>query len=73
MDLFVSGLIAGVLGTLAMDSLNHLFARIGMISKIEVGMIGRMAAGWTRGRFRYGHPDEMKQVANERLYGYITS
>lgn len=72
MDLVLTGVVAGVLGTLMMDSLNHLCARAGMISKIEVGMIGRMAAGWARGRFRYGHPSEMKQVANEMLYGYVT-
>ena len=72
MDLIVTGVVAGVLGTLMMDSLNHLFARTGMLSKIEVGMIGRMSAGWARGRFRYRHPDEMEQVANEMLYGYIT-
>jgi len=72
MDLVVTGVVAGVLGTLAMDLSNLLFARTGMLSKIEVGIIGRMAAGWARGRFRYGHPSEMKQVANEMLYGYVT-
>ena len=72
MDLVVTGVAAGVLGTLMMDSLNLLFARTGMLSKIEVGMIGRMAVGWARGRFRYGHPSEMEQVANEKLYGYFT-
>jgi len=72
MDLIVTGVVAGVLGTLVMDSLNNLFARTGMISKIDVGMIGRMAAGWAHGRFRYGHPSEMEQVANEFLYGYVT-
>ncbi len=72
MDLVVTGVVAGVLGTLVMDSLNLLFARTGMLSKIEVGMIGRMAVGWARGRFRYGHPSEMEQAANEMLYGYIT-
>jgi uncharacterized membrane protein YeaQ/YmgE (transglycosylase-associated protein family) len=72
MDLIVAGVVAGVLGTLVMDSLNNLFARTGMISKIDVGMIGRMAAGWAHGRFRYGHPSEMEQVANEMLYGYVT-
>jgi uncharacterized membrane protein YeaQ/YmgE (transglycosylase-associated protein family) len=72
MDLIVVGVVAGVLGTLAMDSLNHLFARTGMLLKIEVGMIGRMAVGWTRGRFRYDHPGKMEQVANEKLYGYVT-
>ena len=55
-----------------MDSLNHLFARAGMISKIDMAMIGRMAAGWARGRFRYRHPGEVKQIANEMLGGYAT-
>ena len=72
MDLIVTGVIAGVLGTLVMDSLNHLFARIGVISKIDVGIIGRMAAGWTQGRFMYRHPDEMECVSNEKTYGYFT-
>jgi len=72
MDLIVAGVVAGVLGTLAMDILNYLFSRTGMISKIDVGMIGRMSAGWARGHFRYGHPSEMEKVANEMLYGYVT-
>jgi len=72
MDLVVRGVIAGVLGTLVKDSLNHLFFRTGMLLKIDMGMIGRMSAGWARGRFRYRQPSEMEQVANERLYGYIT-
>ncbi len=72
MNLVVTGIVAGVLGTLAMDSLNLLFARTGMLSKIDVQMIGRMAAGWARGRFRYGHPSEVQCVAHETLYGYVT-
>ena len=60
MDIIVTGVAAGVLGTFVMDSLNNLFARIGMISKIDVGMIGRMSAGWVRGRFCYRHPGEME-------------
>ncbi len=71
MDLVVTGFVAGVLGTLAMDSLNLLVARTGIILKIDVTMIGRMAVGWLHGRFRYGHPSEMAQVANEKPYGYI--
>ena len=71
-DLVVMGVVAGVLGTLAMDSLNFLSARTGMLSRIDVGMIGRMAVGWARGRFCYGHPTEIEQVANEMLYGYVT-
>ena len=72
MDLVVTGVVAGVLGTLVMDFLNLLCARTGMISKIEVGTIGRMAVGWAHGRFRYGNPSEMQEVANEKLYGYVT-
>ncbi len=72
MDLVVTGVVAGVLGTLVMDSLNLLFARTGVISNIDVGMIGRMAVGWAHGRFRYEDPSEMKQVSNEKLYGYLT-
>jgi hypothetical protein len=72
MILIINGVIAGILGTLAMDSLNHLFARTGLLSKIDVRMIGRMSAGWANGRFRYRHPDELKPVTNETLIGYVT-
>lgn len=71
MNLIVTSIAAGVLGTVVMDFLNHLFARTGMISKIDVRMIGRMAFGWTRGRFFYNHPDEMEQFTRERFYGYL--
>jgi hypothetical protein len=72
MDLVVTGVVAGVLGTLVMDMLNLLFARMGMLSQIDMGMIGRMSVGWAHGRFRYRHPSEMEQVANEILYDYVT-
>jgi len=72
MDIIVTGVAVGLLGTIVMDVLNHLFARIGIISKIDVGMLGRMAAGWVHGRFLYHHPGEIAQVANELFYGYIT-
>ena len=71
-DLVVTGVFAGVLGTFVMDSLNHLFFRTGMILKIDVGMIGRMAVGWAHGRFRYCSPDEMEKVSNEKLWGFMT-
>ncbi len=72
MDVIVTGIVAGVVGTFMMDSLNHLFARTGILLRIDVGMIGRMAAGWTQRNFRYSHPDEIEPVANEKLYGCIT-
>ena len=72
MDFLIPGIVAGVSGTIAMDLLNSFVARTGMFFKIDVVMIGRMAAGWTRGRFRYEHPDEMEQVSNEMVYGYLT-
>lgn len=71
MNLIIAGFVAGVLGTLAMDLLNNLVARTGVFLKLDVAMIGRMAAGWIHGRFRYGHPDEMEQVPNEMIYGYL--
>ena len=72
MDLVVVGVAAGVLGTLAMDSLNYLFARAGTLLRIDMDMIGRMAVGWAHGRFYYEHPGDLEQVANEKLYGYVT-
>jgi hypothetical protein len=71
MDLIISGIVAGVVGTIVMDLMNNLVARTGMFLKIDVVMIGRMAAGWTRGRFRYEHPDDMEHVSNEMIYGYL--
>lgn len=61
-----------MLGTLVMDLLNNLVARTGMILRIDVRMIGRMAAGWRRGRFLYGNPEEMEPVNAERMYGLAT-
>jgi hypothetical protein len=72
MDLVVTGVVAGLLGTMVMDSLNHLFARTGMLLKIDMRIIGRMSVGWAHGRFLYRSPSEMEKVANEKLYGYIT-
>ena len=71
MDLVLTGLVAGVVGTLAMDLLNNIVARTGVFLKIDVATIGRMAVGWTQGHFCYRHPDEMKPVPNERIYGYL--
>lgn len=72
MDLTMEVLAAGVLGTVAMDLGNFLLSRAGVLSKIEVGMIGRMAMGWTRGRLCYRHPSEMEERRNERAWGFIT-
>ncbi len=71
MNLLVSGIVAGVIGTIVMDILNHLATRSGLLAKIDAGTIGRMAAGWMKGRFFYSHPSEMAPVANEVFYGYV--
>jgi len=74
-DLFASvgiGIVAGVVGTLVMDALNSIVARAGWISRIDVATIGRMAAGWARGRFAYSHPSEMERVRNEVPLGIVT-
>ena len=72
MTVVVTGVVAGLLGTLVMDLLNNLVARTGMFLRIDVRMIGRMAVGWTRGRFRYRSPEEMEPVKAEGLYGFAT-
>jgi uncharacterized membrane protein YeaQ/YmgE (transglycosylase-associated protein family) len=72
MNLLVAGAVAGVTGTVVMDLGNQLLARLGWISKIDAGTIGRMAGGWLRGRFRYGHPSEMKEVPGEWVLGTFT-
>ena len=66
------GIVAGVIGTLIMDLFNFLFARFGIIIKIDNRMIGRMSAGWLRGRFVYKNPTEMKQVTYEKILGFIS-
>lgn len=71
MELVTAAVTSGLLGTLMMDALNLLLARLGLVSKIDVGMIGRMAAGWTHGRFRYRYPGEMEKVRNETSWGYL--
>ena len=70
--ILITGVVAGILGTIAMDLFNLFFARMDLLSKIDIKMIGRMAVGWTHGRFFYEHPSKMKPVRNEKLYGYIT-
>lgn len=72
MRLVAVGVLAGLTGTVAMDLGNLLFSRLGVISRVDVGMIGRMARGWTRGRFRYGHPSEMDETPGERSVGVLT-
>ena len=67
--LVVTGVTAGLVGTLVMDMLNILVARTRLISKIDVAMIGRMVAGWARGGFCYRNPGEMRPVRNEVVIG----
>ena len=70
MDLFIRTVAAGVVGTLVMDALNHLLSRTELILKIDVRMIGRMTAGWIRGRFLYENPDQIEPDDNELFLGY---
>lgn len=72
LDVILTAVIAGLVGTLVMDGLNFLFSRTKLISRIDLAMIGRMAAGWARGRFCYSNPGEMQQVPNEVLKGLGT-
>jgi hypothetical protein len=70
--LILTGLAAGVAGTLLMDVMNHLLAKTGWLLKIDMNMIGRMSAGWAHGCFFYQQPDEIKPVANEFSLGIFT-
>ncbi|MHC4598423.1 MAG: DUF2938 family protein [Planctomycetota bacterium] len=72
MELIIVAVVAGVMGTLAMDSLNYLFFRTGMLLRIDVRMIGRIVAGWPRLRFRYSHPGEIEPFAGEKIIGHLT-
>jgi hypothetical protein len=72
MDLVIAAIVIGVVGTAGMDLGNLLFSRLGLISRVDLRILGRMARGWTRGRFRYGHPSEMKETPSEVLYGVLT-
>jgi hypothetical protein len=71
MHLVLSGIAAGVLGTLVMDAANFLLARVGILTKIDVRTIGRVSTGWVRGRVRYEHPSEIPQVSSALTRGYI--
>ena len=70
MDLVVVTIAAGVLGTLVMDVLNHLVSQTGLLLKIDVRMIGRMSAGWLRGRFLYENPGQIEPHEHELILGY---
>lgn len=71
MGTVTAGIAAGLLGTAAMDALNLMSARLGLVARIDVAMIGRMAAGWRAGRFRYASPEEIAAVPHERMQGYV--
>ena len=70
MDLIITSIATGVMGTLVMDLFNLMFARAGVITQIDIKMIGRMAVGWARGRLRYSNPSEIKIIPNEILFGF---
>lgn len=72
MELVLMGVVGGVLGTLVMDILNFLFARIGILTQIDVRMIGRASYGWMRGHILYEHPSELPQLSAALVRGYIT-
>lgn len=65
------GVVAGVAGTLVMDGMNSLCARAGILAHIDHRMIGRLARGWTRGRFVYARPEEVPTVGSELAIGYV--
>lgn len=71
MDLVLMTVAAGVIGTIVMDVLNHAFARAGLIAKIDLRMIGRIADSWLRGRFFLERPDLAGPPAAETIRGCL--
>ena len=69
MEIVASGVLAGVLGTVAMDALNHLFSRNGMLLKIDVGAIGRRPAVTGLGRCVRRRDDSGLLVLRPPLHG----
>ncbi len=72
MEYVLTGIFIGILGTIVMDIGNVLLAKPGLIGRIDLRILGRMAAGWTRGRFIYGNPQDMRPVTREKLLGVLT-
>ena len=72
MNPILLGIMAGIAGTLVMDVTNHLLSQRGLLLNIDIRMIGRMSAGWVRGRFRYHNPQQMQASGYERVLGWIT-
>ena len=60
MNLILLSIVTGVIGTIVMDLFNYLFSRTGVINKIDMRIIGRMSAGYLKGKFFYKGPEEMK-------------
>jgi len=72
MDLVIAAFVIGVIGTAVMDLGNLLFSRFGATSRVDLRILGRMARGWARGRFRYTGPGEMEETENEAILGFLT-
>lgn len=72
MDLVIRAVVIGVVGTVVMDLGNLLFARFALILRVDLRVLGRMARGWARGRFRYADPSEMEETQREAVYGFLT-
>ncbi len=66
------GIIAGIIGTYAMDMFNSLLSRWKLIASVNPVLLGRLAEGWVRGRFIYENPAQVSPVKHERLKGTIT-
>jgi len=71
MYILLKVIAAGIIGTIIMDTVNFLISKTGIITKIDIKMIGRMSVGWLQGRFIYKHPNEIKPINHEFFFGYL--
>lgn len=67
----VVGFLAGIIGTMVMDSTNSVLRRLYIIRSINLRGIGRLAHGWVRGKFIHDGKTPLLPVKNELLKGII--
>lgn len=59
MVLIIAAVVAGAIGTAAMDLGNWVAFRLGLVHQVSPEIIGRMISGWATGRFVYASPAEL--------------
>lgn len=69
MSVVLAAVVAGLIGTAAMDLGNWVAFRLGLVYKVSPEIIGRMMSGWLGGRFVYASPAELPSPDNAARRG----